>query len=149
CRLRTHRGLKSSGRRERAPQRCSDALPFNLSASYNPVAHWPHQRRGRYWFRTSDLCRLNAFGVVQGVSGSRVSAGHVGSIVQLVPPRTPRDSAFITKSITKRAFALSLPSGPLPDARAHLMLEDQGVEKPPSSVPFVHALGRVGTCVCM
>ncbi len=75
-----------------------------------------HLYRGRYSFRTSDLCRVKASGVVQGVSGSCVWAGQIAAVVQLISARVAPDGAFITKSITKQAFALLLPSPGLPDA---------------------------------
>jgi hypothetical protein len=68
------------------------------------------------WFRTSDLGRVNAFGAVHGVSGSLVCAGHVVDAVHLVSTKTAGDGPFITKSITKQAFALSLPSPSQPNS---------------------------------
>ncbi len=60
--------------------------------------------RGRCWFRTSDLCCVKAFGLVQAVSGSHGLAGQVASRPADV---TGADAtAFITKSITEIRHAV-------------------------------------------
>jgi hypothetical protein len=57
-----------------------------------------------------------------------------------MPARTARDSAFITKSITKSAFALTLPSGPLPDAHVSVLGSTPSCER--NTLDYVYKLER-------